>query len=69
MMFIEFLYFSGDFDSLGEMIAAGWTVDEIKKEWAQFCADMVGPINKAWEYLDAFKLNQLDYFIEYLEAT
>lgn len=66
MLFDEFLYHTGIYDSLGEMIDAGWGVDEIKKEWAQYCADVLTPINEAWEYLDAFKLNQVDSFIEFL---
>ena len=48
------------------MIDAGWAVDEIKKEWAQYCADVLTPINEAWEYLDLFKLNQVNNFIEFL---
>ena len=69
MLFDEFLYHTGLYDSLGEMIDAGWGVDEIKKEWAQYCDDALDPINQAWEYLDLFKLNQLDTFIEYMEAA
>ena len=66
MLFDEFLYYTGAYDSLGEMIDAGWGVDEIKKEWAQYCADVLTPINEAWEYLDLFKLNQVNNFIEFL---
>ena len=66
MLFDEFLYHTGLYDSLGEMIDAGWGVDEIKKEWAQYCADVLTPINEAWEYLDLFKLNQVNSFIEFL---
>ena len=66
MLFDEFLYHTGIYDSLGEMIDAGWGVDEIKKEWAQYCADALDPINQAWEYLDLFKLNQVNSFIEFL---
>ena len=69
MLFDEFLFHAGAYDSLGEMIDAGWGVDEIKKEWAQYCADVLTPINEAWEYLDLFKLDQVNNFIEYLEAA
>ena len=69
MLFDVFLFHAGAYDSLGEMIDAGWGVDEIKKEWAQYCADVLTPINEAWEYLDLFKLDQVNNFIEYLEAA
>ena len=67
MLFNEFLYYIGAYDSLGEMIDAGWGVDEIKKEWAQYCADVLTPINEAWQYLDLFKLTQINNFIEFLD--
>ena len=66
MLFDEFLYYTGAYDSLEEMIDAGWSVDEIKKEWVQYCADVLTPINEAWCYLDTFKLNQVNSFIEFL---
>ena len=66
MLFDEFLYYTGAYDSLGEMIDNGWSVDEIKKEWMQYCADVLTPINTAWKYLDLFKLNQVNSFIEFL---
>ena len=66
IVFDEFLYYTGSYDSLGEMIDAGWEVDEIKKEWVQYCADVLTPINAAWQYLDLFKLNQVNSFIEFL---
>ena len=66
MLFDEFLYHTGIYDSLGEMIDAGWGVDDIKKEWAQYCDDVLNPINEAWDYLDCFKANQVNSFIEFL---
>ena len=66
LVFDEFLYYTGAYDSLEEMIDAGWGVDEIKKEWMQYCANVLTPINEAWEYLDIFKLNQVNSFIEFL---
>ena len=66
MLFDEFLYHTGIYDSLGEMIDAGWGVDDIKKEWAQYCDDVLDPINEAWDYLDCFKANQVNNFIDYL---
>lgn len=69
ILFDEFLYYAGAYDTLGEMIDAGWGVDEIKKEWAQYCADVLTPINEAWNYLKVFKENQLANFIEYMEAA
>ena len=66
MVWDEFLYHTGIYDSLEEMIDAGWSVDEIKKEWVQYCADVLTPINAAWHYLDFFKLNQVNSFIEFL---
>ena len=66
MLFDEFLYYTGAYDSLEEMIDAGWGVDEIKKEWMQYCANVLTPINEACEYLDLFKLNQVNSFIEFL---
>ena len=69
ILFDEFLYYTGAYDTLGEMIDAGWGVDEIKREWAQYCADVLTPINEAWNYLKVFKENQLTNFIEYMEAA
>ena len=66
LLFDDFLYYTGAYVSLEKMIDDGWSVDEIKKEWAQYCADVLTPINTAWEYLDLFKLNQVNSFIEFL---
>ena len=66
LLFDDFLYYTGAYDSLEKMIDDGWSVDEIKKEWAQYCADVLTPINTAWKYLDLFKLNQVNNFIEFL---